>query len=90
MQSIGNILIADDEDTFRRSTAYLLQEQGYACDCASDGAEALQLFHRNSYDLLVAYFPSHKADLEVATYDPVNGSKTQWAKTKAHWNKVLR
>lgn len=43
-----------------------------------------------AHDLLVTYFPEHKADLEVATYDPVNGSKTQWAKTKAHWNKELR
>jgi DNA-binding response OmpR family regulator len=54
MNSIGSVLIADDEDTFRQSTAYLLRERGYACDCAADGPEALRLFRQNDYDLLVA------------------------------------
>ena len=54
MASFGSILIADDEDTFRQATAYLLQKRGYACDCASDGHEALSLFRHNHYDLLVA------------------------------------
>ena len=54
MASLGSILIADDEDTFRQSTAYLLQQRGYKCDCAADGPEALRLFQSNHYDLLVA------------------------------------
>lgn len=54
MASFGSILIADDEDTFRQSTAYLLQKRGYTCDCAADGHEALDLFRKNHYDLLVA------------------------------------
>ena len=54
MASFGSILIADDEDTFRQSTAYLLQKRGYTCDCAADGHEALDLFRQNHYDLLVA------------------------------------
>ncbi len=54
MSSLGTILLADDEDTFRQSTAYLLRERGYACDCAADGREALRLFAENDYDLLVA------------------------------------
>ena len=54
MARLGSILIADDEDTFRQSTAYLLQERGYRCDCASNGTEALRLFRENEYDLLVA------------------------------------
>ncbi len=54
MSSIGSILMADDEDTFRQSTAYLLRQRGYSCDCASDGAEALRLIRQNDYDLLVS------------------------------------
>ncbi len=54
MGHLGSILIADDEETFRQSTAYLLQQQGYRCDCAADGPEALRMFRRSSYDLLVA------------------------------------
>jgi DNA-binding NtrC family response regulator len=54
MTALGSILIADDEDTFRQSTAYLLQQRGYQCDCAADGQEALGLFRENQYDLLVA------------------------------------
>lgn len=54
MASLGSILIADDEDTFRQSTAYLLQQRGYRCDSAADGHEALELFRQNHYDLLIA------------------------------------
>ena len=43
-----------------------------------------------AHDLLVTYFKAHRTDLEVATYDPLNGTKTQWGKAKAHWNKVLK
>ena len=34
------ILLADDEETFRRSTARLLEQEGYHCDCAQDAQEA--------------------------------------------------
>ena len=54
MATLGSILIADDEDTFRQSTAYLLEQRGFECDCASDGPEALGMFRQNHYDLLVA------------------------------------
>lgn len=54
MTALGSILIADDEDTFRQSTAYLFRQRGYQCDCAADGQEALGLFAENHYDLLVA------------------------------------
>jgi len=52
--ALGNILLADDEETFRLSTAYLLREKGFGCDCAADGHEALRLLRENEYDLLVA------------------------------------
>jgi len=37
------ILLADDEETFRRSTARLLEQEGYQCDCAQDSQEASQI-----------------------------------------------
>ncbi len=49
----GHILIADDEETFRLSTAALLQREGYVCDCASDSEQALRLLP-DRYDLLLA------------------------------------
>lgn len=52
-RSGAHILIADDEETFRLSTAALLQREGYACDCASDAEEALRLLP-NDYDVLLA------------------------------------
>lgn len=50
---MGHILIADDEETFRLSTAALLQREGYICDCASDSEQALRLLP-DRYDLLLA------------------------------------
>ena len=43
------ILIADDEETFRESTAEILAEAGYACSVARDSAEAESLLE-NGYD----------------------------------------
>lgn len=47
------ILLADDEETFRLSTAALLEREGYQCDCAQDVEEAGRLLS-NSYDLLIS------------------------------------
>lgn len=51
--AMGHILIADDEETYRLSTAALLQREGYRCDCASDSDQALRLLP-DQYDLLLA------------------------------------
>jgi CheY-like chemotaxis protein len=47
------ILLADDEDTFRRSTAKLMEQEGYRCDCAQDSDEASRLL-TNQHDVLVS------------------------------------
>ncbi|MCS6291166.1 MAG: response regulator [Nitrospira sp.] len=46
------ILIADDEETFRESTAEILAEAGYVCRAARDAAEAESLLE-TGYDLLL-------------------------------------
>ena len=52
-EHIGRILIADDEDTFRMSTAELLRREGYECETAENGEEALQCLEK-PFDLLIA------------------------------------
>lgn len=47
------ILLADDEDTFRRSTARLFEQEGYRCDCAEDSTEAGRLLTKD-HDVLVS------------------------------------
>jgi CheY-like chemotaxis protein len=47
------VLLADDEDTFRRSTARLLEQAGYQCDCAQDSQEASRLL-TSEHNVLVA------------------------------------
>lgn len=50
----GRILIADDEQTFLTSTAQLLRNEGFECDCAENAAEALKKSSEKTYDLLIA------------------------------------
>jgi DNA-binding response OmpR family regulator len=54
MSSLGRILVADDEETFLESTADLLREEGYACDCVMDAQNAVAMLSKNDYDLLIA------------------------------------
>ena len=54
MASVGHILIADDEQTFRDSAADRLRREGYQCTCAPDAIEAAKLLRRDDYDLLIA------------------------------------
>jgi DNA-binding response OmpR family regulator len=50
----GRILLADDEDTFLRSTADLLRREGFECDTVTNGADALARIGESQYDLLVS------------------------------------
>jgi two-component system nitrate/nitrite response regulator NarL len=53
MSSPARILLADDEETFRSSVAVLLRREGYLCDMASHGGEAVELLGQAQYDLLI-------------------------------------
>lgn len=50
----GKILIADDEETFRISTADLLAREGYQVRQASDAVLAREILNENWADLLIA------------------------------------
>ncbi len=54
MVNMGRILVADDDETFRQSTAELLRREGYRCDCTSGAESALEKLRTTSYDLLIA------------------------------------
>lgn len=54
MGQVGRILIADDEETFSQSTADLLRQEGYQCDCVPDAAAGIEKLDKNNYDLLIA------------------------------------
>jgi CheY-like chemotaxis protein len=47
------VLLADDEETFRLSTARILEQEGYRCDCARDSQEAGRLL-ASHHDALIA------------------------------------
>ena len=49
----GRLLLVDDDRSFRRSTAELLREVGYAVDTAAGGKEAGELLESEEYDLLL-------------------------------------
>ncbi|MGR3293032.1 MAG: response regulator [Candidatus Scalindua sp.] len=53
MNKLGRLLIADDEETFLKSTADLLRREGYECDCASDANGVLKMLKSSMYDLLI-------------------------------------
>jgi len=50
----GSILIADDGEAVRLLIAERLGEDGFACDCAEDGRQALEMLSRKHYDVLIA------------------------------------
>ncbi len=54
MAELGRILIADDEETFLFSTAALLREEGYECDCASDSRTVIEMVKASRYDILIS------------------------------------
>jgi CheY-like chemotaxis protein len=50
----GNILIADDDDTFLLSTCDLLRREGFVCEAVSNGRAAAEALERRHFDLLIA------------------------------------
>jgi diguanylate cyclase (GGDEF)-like protein len=66
IQLTGRILIADDEEEFRRLLSRRAQRLGLEVDQATDGKKALDAVRTNSYDLLVLdiYMPG-ASGLEV-------------------------
>jgi len=47
------LLVVDDEESVRVTTAAILEQEGYHVETAADGAEALQLAARGTFDLVL-------------------------------------
>jgi two-component system, NtrC family, response regulator HydG len=54
--STGNILIVDDDATFRMTTAALLEGDGHTVDTAADGPQAADKLKDRAYDLMLVDF----------------------------------
>lgn len=70
-----NILLVDDEEHIRFAMCETLEPLGYACVQASDGAEAVEVFQPERFDLVVLDYRMPKLDgletlREVRRMDP--------------------
>jgi CheY-like chemotaxis protein len=48
------ILVVEDDPIARKNISALLGEEGYRIDEASDGAEALEILHHRTFDLVLS------------------------------------
>ncbi|MEE9525488.1 MAG: response regulator [Candidatus Woesearchaeota archaeon] len=53
-KQIRNVLIAENAKTIRNEISALLEENGYNCDVAEDGKQALNMFENNDYYVVIA------------------------------------
>ena len=49
----GRLLVVDDEESLRITTAAILEKEGYAVDTAASGDEAIALLDEKDYDLVL-------------------------------------
>lgn len=58
------VLYAEDEITNRRLLQIQLQRNGISCDLASDGNQAMELYHKHPYDVIILdqYMPGMNGD----------------------------
>src|SRR5258708_38748597 len=49
----GRLLVVDDEESLRITTAAILEKEGYLVDTAASGDEAISLFEGVDYDLVL-------------------------------------
>jgi CheY-like chemotaxis protein len=58
----ANILLVEDESITRASIADVLRSDGYEVNEAGDGAQAVELFARRQFDLIVTDFVMPRMD----------------------------
>jgi len=51
--SEARLLVVDDEESLRITTAAILENEGYVVDTASSGDEAVELLNNTDYDLVL-------------------------------------
>ena len=50
---IHRALVVDDEEPIRKLVAFSLRKMGYQCELAADGEEAMRLFSKSKFDVVV-------------------------------------
>ncbi len=66
MADLGLILVADGDEAFRMATCRLLEQEGFTCQVAGDGEEAIECLRRTRFDLLVSEVEMpHNEDLRL-------------------------
>jgi CheY-like chemotaxis protein len=53
-ESLGRILLADDESAFRLATSAFLRQQGYTCEAVPDAVAAAKSLRSSEFDLLIS------------------------------------
>jgi two-component system response regulator PilR (NtrC family) len=48
------ILVVDDEESIREFLEIMLRKEGYEITCAEDGAQAIELFKKKSFDMVIS------------------------------------
>ena len=56
------ILVVDDEQSLREVLSIMLKRAGYAVTSATDGEEAIELLHREIFDLVITDLRMPKID----------------------------
>lgn len=64
-----NILIAEDDRSFRKGLTFALQDMGYSVTEAQDGKEAIELIQKKHFDLVIS-------DLVMPNVDGIEVYKT--------------
>ena len=59
---MAHILVVDDEKTIRQALTEILEDESYEVSQAADGAEALELIQKNSYDAVLCDIKMPKMD----------------------------
>ncbi|MDZ7692199.1 MAG: response regulator [Balneolaceae bacterium] len=81
----GSILIADDEKEIRETLSIVLQDEGFACDTASNGAEAIEKIREGRYDIVITDLKMPQADgIEVIQKTKQLSSETLTVIITAH------
>jgi DNA-binding response OmpR family regulator len=52
-EALGKLLLADDEEAFRKTLAAVLEREGYECVCVHDGASVNALLGTQEFDALI-------------------------------------
>ena len=68
---MNNILVVDDERSYRNSLKEMLEYEGYAVDLAESGIEALEKFESTGAEMLVTACPLCKKSFAKVSHIPV-------------------